>query len=134
PQELFINADDLLVQLKQHSVVEFGQRNHFTDGETVKFNFVPQPVFNKNFDLLFETMKKQNEAGFRNIIFFDTEKQKERLFSIYEDMFSKLENKALPFAEEMGGIHEGFIDKENKLACFTDHQIFERYHRFRLKE
>src|SRR5581483_443229 len=74
--------------------------------------------------------------GFSNIIFFDTEKQSERLRKIFEDIAPADNTSSLADQDWSGiqlSIHEGFIDRQHKIACYTDHQIFERYHRFRLK-
>jgi len=132
PSELFISSEIFSEQIKKHSVVEFGNRFSFDSSLTIEYNISPQPSFNKNFDLLIQTLEKQKAEGYTNIIFSDNEKQAERLRSIFEDL--QKEN-SLPLGEGWGGasLHEGFLDKDLKLACFTDHQIFERYHRFKLK-
>jgi transcription-repair coupling factor (superfamily II helicase) len=136
PADLFLTETQFTNQLESHLIVEFGQRPLFDAQVTMRYDIAPQPSFNKKFDLLFHTLKKQEQAGFSNVIFFDNEKQVERLHSIYEDIFPPKDGEAVhvPYAEERSGIHEGFIDRDLKLACFTDHQVFERYHRFRLKE
>jgi len=103
--------------------------------DEVIFNFSPQPDFNKNFDLLFSNLKKISGDGFNSLILFDSAKQMERLRAIYESLFppSEKDMSHLPFGEDLGGMHEGFIDNDKKIACYTDHQIFGRYHRYKLK-
>lgn len=128
PVDLFLDKPTFENTLKNFSVVEFGSTPFF-EGESFHFNTDPQPSFNKNFDLLIEDLKKNEKAGFTNFIISSQAKQIERLYAIFEDLNSSVQFVTLSFA-----LHEGFIDNENKFVCYTDHQIFERYHRFRLKE
>ena len=128
PVDLFLDKATFENTLKIFSLVEFGVRPFF-EGETFHFNIDPQPSFNKNFDLLIEDLKKNERAGFTNFIVSSQAKQIERLYAIFEDLQSSVQFVTLSFA-----LHEGFIDNEKKFVCYTDHQIFERYHRFRLKE
>ena len=89
----------------------------------------PQPVFNKKFDLLAQNLIENTIAEYENFIFSDNATQIERLIDIFEDT-----NKEVDFTPINHSIHEGFIDNDLKIICYTDHQIFERYHRFKLKE
>ncbi len=93
------------------------------------FKQATQPVFHKNFDLLIENLNALSASGFENFIFSSNEKQLERIERIFIDLEAKV--KFTPLLDE---IAEGFEDKDLKLSCYTDHQIFERYHRFYLKE
>jgi len=98
-------------------------------------DMLPQPSFNKNFDLLSEKLKSQQESGYRNLILSSNPRQLERLYRIFEDMAARKAEAATPVFDTMNiSLHEGFIDRQSKLACFTDHQVFERYHKFRLRE
>jgi transcription-repair coupling factor (superfamily II helicase) len=117
----------------QFPLVEFG--NHFSlkPTQTITYNFSPQPSFNKNFGLLNDNLKGNIRNGLTNIIFADAAKQIERLYKIFDDISPKKEGEAQLFTPILLSIHEGFIDNELKLACYTDHQLFDRYHRFRLK-
>lgn len=99
------------------------------DKVSFQYNQKPQPAFHKNFDLLIENMTKGHRGGFANFILSGNEKQIERLERIFIDLDAQV--KFEPILDE---IAEGFIDLDLKLQCFTDHQIFERYHRFYLKE
>ncbi len=142
--------------IRNFSCVEFGQSYYFEPDLELVYDFVPQPVFNKNFDLLLANLRENVAGGFRNIIFSDTQKQVERLRNIFNDLEPPVRREDLGNREgdrndsetEVNtdqaadpelfvpihlSIHEGFRDKQNKVACYTDHQIFERYHRFRLK-
>ena len=133
--DIFLDQKDFLKALKKHPVIEFGKRSYFKKADTINYNQSPQPSFNKNFDLLIEDLKQNTDKGFRNILLCDNPKQKDRLFSIIEDIQGKKEGQApIEYSSLHYSLHEGFIEKDLKLACFTDHQIFERYHRFRLKD
>ena len=129
PSKLFIHQSSVLEAFERLSTIEFGSDVFFKEAETIEFDFKPQPSFNKNFDLLTEDLMARKSAGFTNLIFSNQSKQIERLSQIFEDMEAQVDFVPIHIA-----LHEGFISVSNKLACFTDHQIFERYHRFRLKE
>jgi transcription-repair coupling factor (superfamily II helicase) len=128
PVDLFLDHHNFEKQAKEHAIIEFGDR-HYLKGTAYHFNHNLQPSFNKNFDLLIADLKKHEKAGFSNMIVSSQAKQVERLYSIFEDLNSSVQFTTLSLA-----LHEGFIDNDQKFVCYTDHQIFERYHRFRLKE
>jgi transcription-repair coupling factor (superfamily II helicase) len=89
----------------------------------------PQPAFAKDFKVLSGDLHNKQNAGYTNIIACNSAKQSERLYAIFNDMEHEV-----AFTPLVLDLHEGFIDPELKLALYTDHQIFERYHRYRLKE
>lgn len=92
--------------------------------EVIKFDISPQPVFNKNFELLSADIAKNIERGFKVFIFSEKKSQIERLSSILK------ENKGLvPDFVQGKNIHAGFIDNQNKVCCYSDHEIFDRFHR-----
>ncbi len=95
----------------------------------VDFQHRPQPTFAKEFKVLSGDLHNKQNAGYTNLIACNSAKQSERLYSIFNDMEHEV-----AFTPLVLDLHEGFIDPELKLALYTDHQIFERYHRFRLKE
>ncbi|MDA9312973.1 transcription-repair coupling factor, partial [Vicingaceae bacterium] len=95
----------------------------------VEFKSSPQPAFNKNFELLGKDLADNSEAGISNVLVANNAQQIDRLYTIFEDLGKELQMETLLLP-----IHEGFVDQEQKLAIYTDHQIFNRYHRFRLKE
>tara|TARA_B110000037_G_scaffold33143_2_gene40053 strand:- start:32966 stop:36295 length:3330 start_codon:yes stop_codon:yes gene_type:complete len=128
PMDLFYPKIGFDKSIQNFNVIEFGNRPFFK-GEEFHFNISVQPSFNKNFELLIEDLRKNETAGFKNIIVSSQAKQVERLYAIFEDLNSSVQFTTLSFA-----LHEGFIDNDLKFTCYTDHQIFERYHRFRLKE
>lgn len=129
PSDLFLHHSKLEDSFNQMSLVEFGAQNFYSSAAKFDFNFSPQPSFNKNFDILTEDLNVRKKNGYTNLIFSNQPKQVERLEQIFADMEVVVEFNPVHIA-----LHEGFISLENKLTCYTDHQVFERYHRFRLKE
>ncbi len=94
----------------------------------VKFNISPQPVFNKNFELLTEDIRQKLERGFKVTIFAEKESQAERLKSI---LYSN--EGILPEFVSGKNVHRGFIDNDDKICCYTDHEIFDRFHRVSIR-
>ncbi len=133
PSELYIDKDTFSKQVLQFTLVEFGTHCVLKPTKIIVYNYSPQPSFNKNFGLLNDNLKGNLRNGLLNIIFADAGKQIERLYKIFEDISPKKEGDRDLFTPMLLSIHEGFIDNELKLACYTDHQLFDRYHRFRLK-
>jgi transcription-repair coupling factor (superfamily II helicase) len=104
------------------------KRNDTPTDTDVFFNGRPQPSFNRNFTLLIEDLNINTRNGIDNYIFSDNKKQIERFYGIFEDIDRKLVWKPV-----LSSIHEGFVDDRLKIACYTDHQIFERFHRYKLR-
>jgi len=129
PSELYMNPIDIENELVRFSTVEWGPEFNLSPALTATFNFQPQPSFNKNFGLLREDLINRKKLRFENLIFSNQPKQIDRLEQIFEDIGGEVEFIPMHIA-----LHEGFISPDNQLVCFTDHQLFERYHRFRLKE
>ncbi len=129
PEELFLSKQELKNELDERAVIEFGIQRSFHNGEVIAFDMEPQPAFNKNFDILTTNLNNNTRAGYTAIIAAGQAKQMERLFQIFDD-----KDRAVNFSSILVEFSQGFVDKENKLLLYTDHQIFERYHRFRLKE
>lgn len=134
-KKLFDNGSELEEKIRKKTVVEFGRRFYLPSTVTSEFSISPQPSFNKNFPLLISNLQQNQSNKIKNIIFADTARQIERLYAIFEDLEKKhaIENK-VEFTSLLLSLHEGFVDHDLKLACYTDHQIFDRYHRFRLKK
>lgn len=134
PQTLFSLADELETSLGSFKLVEFGLTSYLK-GEVISFNQKPQPGFQKNFDLLIANLKENKTKGYHNYFLTDNVKQAERLVGIFNDVLAKEGRTYDSLIEHISiNIHEGFIEEDLKLAVYTDHQIFERYHRFKLKE
>lgn len=129
PSDLYTHKTEWNEQLAHYSVIEWGPDYSFKPTFEVSFKVQAQPAFNKNFEMLKEDLTNRKKAGFTNLFFSNQPKQIERLYSIFEDIGVQVDFVSMPLA-----LHEGFIMPELKLVCYTDHQIFERYHRFKLKE
>lgn len=125
---LVISGKEFKSGINDFTCVEFGPARFFSPVEEIIFNTSKQPVFNKNFDLLGQNLKSNRQKGYRNILFTSSPKQIERLHAIFDDKGDPQKIDSVLFA-----INEGFIDNDLKICCYTDHQIFERYHRFKLR-
>ena len=98
------------------------------DEEPVKFNISPQPVFNKNFELLTEDIRSHIESGYKVCIFGEKKSQLDRLRDIFYQ-----NNGVQPDFVPDKNIHSGFIDNEDRICCYTDHEIFDRFHRVAIR-
>jgi len=115
-------------EIKHFTCAEFGQKHFFKNPKVAVFHTNPQPVFNKNFDLLAQNLIDNQNYGFTNYILSTSVSQTDRLKAIFEDKELKVSFRPVNFT-----LHEGFVDHDRKICCYTDHQIFERYHRFEIK-
>lgn len=129
PKFNFTDQKMLSDQLKDFAVIEFGKQFFYTADTTIQFDIKPQPSFNKDFNLLIHNFKENEKSGLENLIFTDSTKQIERLYSIFDDIDATLKFKPVHLS-----LREGFIDLGQKLACYTDHQIFDRYYKYKLKK
>ncbi|MNU12357.1 Transcription-repair-coupling factor [compost metagenome] len=129
PQELFISDEEFLFDYKKFKTVDFSSVGiESIKSQEIKINQTAQPSFHKNFQLLIEDLQEKKEEGFDIWISFSTEKQKERLVSIFDELGHQLAFKS--FKSEL---HEGFVDPDHKILVYTDHQIFDRYQRYKAK-
>ena len=134
PDELFLNQKTFLKKALDFSVVELGSQALFKTQKTWEFYIQPQPSFNKQFDLLLNNLSDNSSNGYRNYIFCANDAQAKRFHDIFESLDeANHENIRKQYKTVVFPIYEGFIDEENQLACYTDHQIFERYHKFSIK-
>ena len=124
----FVPAATIERQIQSKHIVEFGYKPHLTNFE-IEFNTKAQPSFNRKFDLLIKDLKTHEDKGFSIFIFAEQARQLERLNSIFSDL-----NTSIQFIPVATSIHEGFIDNDLKIICYTDHQIFQRYHKYRVKQ
>ncbi len=123
PENLFINSAHFQQDLEHRQVVKIQLENAKS-----LWNTHPQPAFNNQFELLIANFQENTARGFDNYLFCDNEKQAQRFHTIFEDIGHEAQYKTLVVP-----LYQGFVDDELKLACYTDHQIFGRYHKFRLK-
>ena len=130
---------DLAAQTAAWSSMEMASKSIFDDVSTIEFSTVPQPVFHKNFELLFQEVLTKREEGYTVYIFSDNRKQTDRLGAILDEIRTAspqpspggegvFENDHL-FKAVYPTLHEGFVDHDRKICVWTDHQIFERYHK-----
>lgn len=163
PIDLYFEKNQFVKQIQEFTLIEFGTKDYFsgTSAESsmgssatlgvqtgknselradksdfersrearFEFNQKVQPAFNKNFELLIKDLTEKKAAKYENFILSNQNKQIERIYSIFEDLES-----SVTFTTLNMSLNEGFIDNDLQYTCYTDHQIFERYHRFRLKE
>lgn len=127
PEELFCNGEFIKEQLTSFSVAHWGASSNAFE-TSVSFNTKPQPSFNKKFDLLIENLNDHHQKGYQNYIFCTNEKQAKRFEDIFNDVPQEVHYQTI-----VSSLHQGFIDVDEKVLCYTDHQIFERYHKFHLK-
>ncbi len=126
----FIQGELFEAQVAQRHLVEFGA--HSTTGQVdyeIGFHTRPQPAFNRQFELLIRDLKSWEAKNFSLYIFAENPKQLERLQTIFDDLKA-----GLVFNPVVSSFHEGFVDEDVKIVCYTDHQIFQRYHKYKVKQ
>ncbi len=133
-REDFETTEDWTAQIKKRHLIEW--YNHslekITGDEptvTIQFATEEQPVFNRQFDMLIADLQRRSTQQYTPYIFAENPKQLERLRSIFEDLNAQINFVPLPTA-----ISKGFIDHDKKVLCYTDHQIFQRYHKYKVKQ
>ncbi len=126
--ELLTSAE-FVAQIRNTSVVELKGPYLFTKAEKVHFNTAPQPSFNKNFELLAQNIHQRQEDGFEVCILSENSGQFDRLKSIFESIDKEVHFTPLSFT-----LHEGFVDNDLKICLYTDHQIFERFHKYKIQQ
>jgi transcription-repair coupling factor (superfamily II helicase) len=125
----FVSASVLQEQIQQKHTIEFGNKNYFSKGNDIHFSIEQQPAFNRHFKMLIENLKSFETKKYSIFIFAENPKQLERLHSIFTDQNTQINFVPIPVS-----IHEGFIDNDLKIVCYTDHEIFQRYHKYRVKQ
>ena len=115
-------------QLQVRHIVEFGNVPQF-GGIAIGFSTKEQPSFNRQFDFLLRDLKSWESKGYKIYLFAENPRQLERLHSIMADMKAEIQFTPVPIS-----IHGGFIEHDLKVVCYTDHQIFQRYHKYRVKQ
>lgn len=129
PEHLFETSALFLNALTRFNRLEFGQRFYFDAPAFYEFPSSVQPAFQKNFELLAGNLLEHQLKGYANFIAAEQPKQTERLRGVFEEIHPELKFQSLEFS-----LRQGFIDHNLKIVCYTDHQIFERFHRYRSKE
>ena len=129
PIDLFDSEKSFDQLLKRFNKVEFGNRFYLKPDDEYNLGIRPQPHFHKNFNLLAEDLFQYQVKNFEKIITAESFKQLERLESIFKEI-----NPELQFSGVGASLREGFIDDHHELVCYTDHQIFDRFHQYKAKE
>lgn len=129
--EEFFTAAEIGDFLQSYSVVEMEGAAGFPGRLPLEIDFhtKPQPSFNRQFELLIKDFQQWEKKGFELYFFAENPKQLERLHSIFEDLKASIHFTPIPVA-----IHGGFIDEDLKVVCYTDHQVFQRYHKYKVKQ
>ena len=131
----FTGREEFVRELLGHAILESGNRPVLDPVLVPEFDIRPQPTFNKNFDLLTGDLAVNTRDGISNFILSENPRQIERIYTIFEDLKqSRNKPEDFEFSTLNISLHEGFIDRKLNLALYTDHQIFERYHKFHLKD
>ena len=131
PEDLFCKGQTIKDQLFAFQHVQIASTfSKINSKEVLDLNFKtkPQPSFNKQFELLIDDLNKNHNNGFTNVICCVSEQQAKRFHDIFQDMEVEVHYKTIVLS-----LYQGFVDTSLKLVCYTDHQIFERYHKFNLK-
>ncbi|MGN6492058.1 MAG: CarD family transcriptional regulator [Agriterribacter sp.] len=124
----FVQAAILEEQLVNRHIVEFGYTPHF-GGIEITFNTKEQPSFNRQFDMLIKDLKSWEMKKYNIYLFAENPRQLERLHSIFTDLKAEI-----PFTPIPVSINAGFIEHDLKMVCYTDHQVFQRYHKYKVKQ
>ena len=125
----FVYPGEIVDDIKKFSILSLSNDPQpITIDEQVVFASRPQPSFNKNFKLLIEDLQRNAKANIENFIFTDNNRQIDRFYAIFEDLKADVN-----FHPVLKSLHKGFVDLDLNIACYTDHQIFERFHRYKLK-
>lgn len=134
PEQLFLNQAELIKRALDFSIVELSSKAIFRTTKKFEFHIQPQPSFNKQFDLLLNNLNENHFNGYKNHLFCSNDAQAKRFHDIFETLDeANSENIRKQYHTVVLPLFQGFIDEENQITCYTDHQIFERYHKFSIK-
>ena len=130
----FVKAATIEEHIMQRHVIEFGKKASLSNNDKLstfnfQFSIKEQPAFNRQFDLLIKNLKEYEAKKYNIYLFAENPKQLERLHVIFTDLKADIQVTPIPTS-----IHEGFIDDDLHLICYTDHQIFQRYHKYKVKQ
>src|SRR6476620_9137657 len=126
----FISAKGFEEKILDRHFVEFSyQPSSIGHHYEIEFNTKQQPAFNRQFDMLIRDLKHWEKSKFQLFLFAENPKQLERLYSIFTELKAEINFNPIATA-----IHEGFIDEDLKIVCYTDHEIFQRYHKYNVRQ
>lgn len=127
-EEFYTKADAISKHCAEQYTIEFSGKSYFKEYASITFNTSYQPLYHKNFDLIIQALTQFSNDGYELYILSDSKKQTDRLASIFED-----KGESIHFTPIDHTLHEGFIDHDLSICCYTDHQLFERFHRVSFK-
>jgi transcription-repair coupling factor (superfamily II helicase) len=127
-KNLVMTGNNFIDECMKFRMVEIGRKSMFEPGLIFEFRTESQPVFNKNFDLLTEKLLANNTEGYTTYIVSESTSQIDRLREIFSEI-----NPEVHFIPLLLNLHAGFTDHDLKISVFTDHQIFDRYHKFKIR-
>jgi transcription-repair coupling factor (superfamily II helicase) len=131
PEEMSCSANEFLHKLLDCKIVEYGNSHYFSQADRIEHHSDPQPAFNKQFDLLTANLADYAERGYHILITVSNESQEKRLKKIFEDS----ENSSTSnFQLSTFNLSHGFVDHDTQVLCYTDHEIFDRYHKYTVKD
>ncbi|MCF8225725.1 MAG: transcription-repair coupling factor [Bacteroidales bacterium] len=129
-EELLVHASQIREKLANFTIIEFSRPHLFPPHRTLQFNTSSQPRFNKDFELFSKVLLENTETkGLTNYILSESKGQLERLTAIFSEI-----NPEVKYNQVLTSLHQGFTDTDLDVAIYTDHQVFERYHKFRLHD
>ena len=145
-EKYYCSGNEFMRSLLNCRIIEQGNSNYFTKAEQVKADAQPQPAFHKQFEMLMDTLGNYRDRGFKMVITVANEQQQRRLEKVFATAQSQVDVLALARGEgykTIGNVwpieflqcqlNRGFVDEAEKLVCFTDHEIFERYHKYTVR-
>ncbi len=140
PEEMSCSANEFLHKLLDCKIVEYGNSHYFSQAERIEHHSEPQPAFNKQFDLLTANLADYAERGYHLLITVSNDSQEKRLKKIFEEsensptfnFDSTRSSNSIQLSTF--NLSHGFIDHDAKVLCYTDHEIFDRYHKYTVKD
>jgi transcription-repair coupling factor (superfamily II helicase) len=128
PNKIFLQQKEFLRKSLDFTVVELSRNPTFSITKSFEFHIQPQPSFNKQFDLLLNNLNENHFNGYKNYLFCSNNAQEKRFHDIFESLDeANHESIRKQYHTIVFPLYQGFIDEENQLACYTDHQIFDRF-------
>jgi len=124
----FVLVENVIEQVLKRPIIEWGFHANLTN-QKIAFSTQVQPSFNRQFQYLITNLQEFEKKGYDLFLFAEQAKQLERLHAIFTDLKTEIQ-----FTPIVKNIHEGFIDHDHKMVCYTDHQIFQRYHKYKVKQ
>ncbi len=130
-EDYYCSGNEFLKELLRCRIIESGSSQYFSKAVAVETSVSPQPAFNKQFDMLMDTLRRQTEEGYRLLVTISNESQQRRLDKVFAES-GQTPPLTVDFIQ--CSLNKGFIDHAEKVVCFTDHEIFERYHKYTVRD